>query len=652
MAIGRQFGNFLSRFWSSLPRTRETMIAAPTTHPQPDEDPNRHILEYLRFYCDPDNLFDFAVLLKGPLGVGKTYLINEFLRERAASSKNDLYVSLYGLSSFSQIDDELFRKTHPILSSKGMRILGNALKAGLRVGIRFDIAGGEKISDNLQLSEMELKSYFETPEGSLLIFDDLERCAMPVADVLGYINLFVEHEGLKVIILANEEQILKLPENEKSRYADIKEKLIGQTLEIHSAPKMALEHFLTLINDARTREFLVKQIPEIISLYQRSERQNLRALKQSLWDFERLAICFSERHWKNLDAVGVLFRVVLALSQAIRLGRMTPEQFMRIGTNRIWRLNETNELDFVTDLEKRYPEVRFDQTMIDLPLLRGILFEGRADHAAIRSALDRSPYYASPAAQPTWRVAWHIGSVDDAEYEQAVAEVEEQFKNREFVIPGEIGHVIGLRLLFAEMGVISAGSEVLIGQFKHYVDDLRSQGKIPNKYGGEIDYDPQNGWDGLRIFNRDTREFGEIWAYYQTIIDEVGEEILPELGRKLLGVMKSNPEKFFRALVLNDFEPSPYYNVPILASIPPKDFVDHVLSLDFASQAEIIHTFRSRYERNLLENELAREKPWLKEVKEILEQKARALGPITRYRINNLTKRNIDPFLEETRSAG
>jgi len=32
---------------------------------------------------------------------------------------------------------------------------------------------------------------------------------MQVSDVLGYINSFVEHEGFKAIIIANEEEILK-----------------------------------------------------------------------------------------------------------------------------------------------------------------------------------------------------------------------------------------------------------------------------------------------------------------------------------------------------------------------------------------------------------------------------------------------------------
>lgn len=44
---------------------------------------------------------------------------------------------------------------------------------------------------------------------SILIFDDLERCDCSINEILGYINSFVEHEKMKVIIVANQEEIGK-----------------------------------------------------------------------------------------------------------------------------------------------------------------------------------------------------------------------------------------------------------------------------------------------------------------------------------------------------------------------------------------------------------------------------------------------------------
>src|SRR3954468_82533 len=86
-------------------------------------DPNRSVIEYLHYYCDPDNKFDYAVMLKGKWGSGKTHLLNEFLKQREEKNfAKNLYVSLYGLTSFRQIEQELYRQLHPVLSSRGMKI--------------------------------------------------------------------------------------------------------------------------------------------------------------------------------------------------------------------------------------------------------------------------------------------------------------------------------------------------------------------------------------------------------------------------------------------------------------------------------------------------------------------------------------------------
>jgi KAP family P-loop domain len=82
---------------------------------------SRGVLEYLHYYCAPDSKLDFAVMVRGKWGAGKTYLINQFLEARkAAGQPKNLYVSLYGLSSLRQVDEALYRQLHPMLSSKGM----------------------------------------------------------------------------------------------------------------------------------------------------------------------------------------------------------------------------------------------------------------------------------------------------------------------------------------------------------------------------------------------------------------------------------------------------------------------------------------------------------------------------------------------------
>jgi hypothetical protein len=128
------------------------------------------------------------VMLKGAWGAGKTYLIKNFLEERplAASAKKDLYISLYGMTSIQQVEDGLYRQLHPILSSKIVTLVGRAVEGRLKKLIDID-------------QGLSLRDYFDTPKECLLVFDDLERCSVPITDALGYINYFVEHRVAKLL---------------------------------------------------------------------------------------------------------------------------------------------------------------------------------------------------------------------------------------------------------------------------------------------------------------------------------------------------------------------------------------------------------------------------------------------------------------------
>ena len=112
---------------------------------------------------------------------------------------------------------------------------------------------------------------------------------------MGYINHYVEHQGQKVVILANEEEILAKQQNNdenKSDYKRIKEKLIGKTFEVVPDIDGAINHFITLVSDESVKNFYQQNIDEIIECFNCAKKQNLRHLKQALWDFERLEAAY------------------------------------------------------------------------------------------------------------------------------------------------------------------------------------------------------------------------------------------------------------------------------------------------------------------------------------------------------------------------
>lgn len=173
---------------------------------------NTNALKYLAYYAAFTQPPGFAVLVNGPWGIGKTHLIQAFTRSVETPDFQAVYVSLNGLKTFEEIDRELFRVMHTVLGHKFFEAALSLGKAGLKAvkGITFDI------------NVLDLVNRYAA---HLYVFDDLERCAMPAVQVLGYINAFVEHGKRKVIIVANEAEI------DEPNYGRTREKVVGQVLE-------------------------------------------------------------------------------------------------------------------------------------------------------------------------------------------------------------------------------------------------------------------------------------------------------------------------------------------------------------------------------------------------------------------------------------
>lgn len=295
---------------------------------------NQAVIDYLKYYVAVDHKLDYAVLLDGPWGSGKTHLIKAFLEKRKGTGAKSLYVSLYGITSISQIEDEFYRMLHPILSSKGMRIASILTRSAAKGLLKLDFDGKSAGAEaEIAIPEIKLSDYLKGPADQLLIFDDLERCAIDVKDILGYINSFVEHDGMKVIILANEQEVKK----KSAEYVLVKEKLIGQTLKVRSDTGSAYPHFLTTVSDARVQDLLRKERSRVLEIHTQSGSNNLRILQQSFWDFERLSMLFSEGNWKNFEGMQKLLELTLALSMEIRAGKIESDDLEKLTVSSLAR---------------------------------------------------------------------------------------------------------------------------------------------------------------------------------------------------------------------------------------------------------------------------------------------------------------------------
>ena len=253
---------------------------------------NENIVNFLNGYMmNPDP--QYAVLLKGKWGCGKTHFINHWIDTYQKQDAEDkvlepVYVSLYGLSETKQITTAINRVLYPILYGKAAKAGKTLLKfmsaIVLKCDVDWDKDENSDFSMNLGLDSLSIfKSEDEkVKRGNLLIFDDLERCDVPMKKLLGYLNFFVEQCNCHLIVIGDEDKIAE-GENKKI-FGEFKEKTIGREFEIATDIHSALG---TFVNQTPKNDFVVGHQEQIERFFAMTECDNLRILRQALWDFAR-----------------------------------------------------------------------------------------------------------------------------------------------------------------------------------------------------------------------------------------------------------------------------------------------------------------------------------------------------------------------------
>lgn len=333
------------------------------------------ILDYVRA-----DYTDYAIMINGEWGSGKTYFWNNKIRKKINSMQlngkkyNTIYMSLYGISNLEEISKKIFIETTQLVDKNLRKYIdaNSQIRIPEYAKTGIDMANLFGISQNDD--KINYKEFFSTDD-KVLCFDDLERANVDVIDILGYINNFVEHDHIKTIIICNEKELsTKLKSNnlemktfiatymldkqgellksdkpvvekikdkiehvfdKANEYERIKEKLIGETFEY--APK-----FDYIINGLLMRyesdtdliRFLRANTNIIISTFNKSGTRNLRILKHALNDFQKIYEMISKNYPNISNAImQTMLIFTIAISFEIKAGKITKDKFTDIKNN-------------------------------------------------------------------------------------------------------------------------------------------------------------------------------------------------------------------------------------------------------------------------------------------------------------------------------
>lgn len=255
-----------------------------------NEDITERIEQYL--YLDTN----YAIIINGDYGIGKTYYIKNDLFPRVRkldipnSEKEEKFlpilISLFGAKSIEEIQNQIFLELYPILKSKGVKIAAGLTNSVLKYF-------GNDLKDFLAetgASGNNLNDYSKI----LICIDDIDRKSkeLDLKEVFGFVNNLVENFGVKIILIANEDELRKEIDIDRDNYSLLREKVIGISVSFSADVVNIYKEIIESKYQEANKEYynFLKENEKIIISRIQQNNNNLRNL---LFFLEHFKIIFN-----------------------------------------------------------------------------------------------------------------------------------------------------------------------------------------------------------------------------------------------------------------------------------------------------------------------------------------------------------------------
>ena len=551
------------------------------------EDLVESILDYIR-----SDYTDYAIMLNGEWGSGKTYFWNNKIKPKIESMQLNgkrytaIYMSLYGISNLEEISKKIFIETTQLIDknlkkymdASGVKNIPEYAKTGLDMANFFGVTQN---GDRINYGE-----FFSTDD-KVLCFDDLERANVDVIDILGYINNFVEHDHIKTIIICNEKELSTKLKNsnlemktfiatylldkenklniktdkpmvERIRdtieyvfdkandYERIKEKLIGETFEY--APE-----FNYIINGLLMRyencpdliRFLRENTNFIISTFNKSGTRNLRILKHSLTNFKKIFDMVNKFYPNtNHRVLQTMLIFTIAISFEIKAGKITKDKFVNINDNEEYkailvssRVFMDNRQFYIKEFDNNYyynfkAEYRFFK-FIEL-YVRTRIFDMKVfkqDMEAIINTVDtdKLPAYKRLLTEEYWKIS-------DDQFNGVILEIIEDVKAGKI----ELINVVKLFAYFAHFvrkGLIDYDMKTIKSVFLNGMNIC----SLNSTYCPNVEEELAS----LAIEEDKSDDMEEVLKYFSSINEKLKEKMYREKAEEIFKYIPMKMEQFY-----------------------------------------------------------------------------------------------------------
>ena len=550
------------------------------------EDLVESILDYIR-----SDYTDYAIMINGEWGSGKTYFWNHKVRNKIESMQingkqyTTIYMSLYGISNLEDISKKIFIETTQLMdknlrkymNTHGQTSIPEYAKTGLDMANFFGVTqNGDKI---------DYAKFFSTDD-KILCFDDLERANVDVIDILGYINNFVEHDHIKTIIICNEKELSTKIKNSNvemktfiatylldkegaltktdrpmveqikdkieyvfdkaNEYERIKEKLIGETFEYAPEFNYIINGLLMRYeNDTELIRFLRENTSLIISTFNKSGTRNLRILKHALNDFKKIFEMVSKNYPNTSNRVlQTMLIFTIAVSFEIKAGKITKDKFVNIDSNEEYksilvssRVLSDNRQFYIKEFDSNYyynfkAEYRFFKFIEKY--VRTRIFDMKTfkmDMEVIINTvdLDKLPAYKRLLTEEYWKIP-------DDQFAPAMEAILNNVKNGELELI-DIVKLYAYFNYFAKKGLIMYDIKTIKGVFLNGMNIS----SLKSKYCGNVEEELAK----ITVDGEMNEDMEEILKQFNELNLNLREKMLREKAEEIFKYIPMRMEVFY-----------------------------------------------------------------------------------------------------------
>lgn len=570
---------------------------------------NQTTKEYLNYFVTSQNP-NFSVMLKGKWGAGKTYFIRGLIEEWdnvdvIAESEEikiklkPIYISLNGVAKKSEIIETLKAKISPFLYSKGAKfateILKGFFKTTLKIDFDYDKDGKSDGNVNINFDPISIfKSSNEKIKGNrILIFDDVERCKIPLDELYGFINDFVEHSQCKVILISDEDKIGE--EHTKDsiyKYSVFKEKIIGQTFEIKPDTEQAIDFFLNSVK-SEIKPYLISSKDLIIKTFDVSKKENLRVLQRAIYDFERLFNFTDKELSKDEEKYKTLIKNYLSYFLIYFLEFKTGNEDITLFQQTQFFSDDKSEKKYT-----QYEEIVSTYSLLHSTKLftpfRLIDFIKNGAYTEIVNEINNSTIYAKGKVEKDWEKLWYWQLLDDEDFSNLLESVSTSFfKTEDFHIT-EILHISGILFSLIDTKLYRKKSKLqVIKRAKHLIKRTNlaefkdSRGFSMLTWGS---------WQKAYASDK-TDEFKSLVQYTRDILEKIKhDKSTLAVDDIFYNITNDNVDELYqKTREYNEDLGNIIEYTPMLAKLNPNKFAQTILNLNNDSIFRLKHFFEYRY---------------------------------------------------------